>query len=69
MRYSSVQFVLPTEWGAPSEKGVTEARCREDLTAGEVAKVELPRAKALRHNVWDAVGIGRWWFQNGIYRR
>lgn len=61
--------VLPTEWGA-SGKGITEARCREDLSPEELARVQLPSAKSLRHNVFDAVAIGLWWLRReGIRRR
>ena len=55
-------FVLPAEWKGNAPKEVTENRCRVDLSAEELDRVELP-AKSLQHNVWDAIGIGLWFLK------
>lgn len=55
-------LVLPAEWKGQAPKHATEARARKKL--GDLAaRVLLPgRDKKLASNVWDAVGIGLWYF-------
>jgi hypothetical protein len=48
----------PAEWKKQVTKEVTEHRAKKRLTEEELSRVVLPSAKGLRHNVWDAVGIG-----------
>jgi len=48
---------LPARWKGQLPKDVVEARVKENLGA-DIEKVILPKNKALRHNVFDAVGIG-----------
>lgn len=55
-----VLHVEPSGWKGQTPKAVTEARARAALAEDELAAVELPSAKSLHHNVWDAVGIGLW---------
>ncbi len=57
----------PQEWKGQIPKPkrstdpyIVEERNREKLTPEEVERIEYPRAKGLRHNVTDAVGIGLW---------
>jgi hypothetical protein len=48
----------PAEWKGQVPKEIMIDRIRETLDADERAAVELPNARSLAHNVWDAVGIG-----------
>jgi hypothetical protein len=52
------KLYLPAEWKGQTPKDVTELRARKRLSEEELAHVELPTAKGLTHNVWDAVGLG-----------
>ncbi len=49
---------LPQAWKGSSPKDVMVERIKRRLMSDECARVELPRAKGVAHNVWDAVGIG-----------
>lgn len=57
-------LLRPAEWKGQVPKknrhgeNVIEERCKEKLDAAELLLVELPRAKSLQHNVFDALGIG-----------
>jgi len=55
---AGVQVFQPAEWKGSVPKEVTEARVRERLSPDELARVRLPKAKRLQHNVYDAIGIG-----------
>jgi hypothetical protein len=55
-------IVRPREWKGQAPKDVTEARVRKELSKVEMARVDLP-AKSLRHNVFDAIGIGLWFLK------
>jgi Holliday junction resolvasome RuvABC endonuclease subunit len=48
----------PAEWKGQVTKEITELRAKKRLTSDELAKIELPSAKSLAHNVWDAVALG-----------
>jgi len=61
-------FVLPAEWKGAAPKDVTEARCRSYLMDSELVKIDLPKAKSLQHNVWDAIGIGLWYLKKNKLR-
>ena len=54
------EFVFPRRWKGRVSKEETTARTRAELTAVELENVALPRAAALGHNVWDAIGLGLW---------
>jgi hypothetical protein len=54
----SVDGVAPREWKGTIKPDIVIARVQAILTPEETARVELPTAKGLQHNVWDAVGIG-----------
>lgn len=58
----SILHVTPAQWGGQTPKRIKNERARKALTEDELAVVELPSAKSLHHNVWDAIGIGlhRW---------
>lgn len=60
MYTKTVLPVLPREWKGQAPKDVTEHRMQKHLTEAELAAIQLPSAKSLHHNVWDAVGIGYW---------
>lgn len=49
---------LPQAWKGSAPKDVMVERIKRRLTPEEHARIDLPRAKSLRHNVWDAIGIG-----------
>lgn len=50
--------VLPKSWKGQTPKAIMIKRNQERLTSEERNHVELPKARSLQHNVWDAVGIG-----------
>lgn len=57
--------VVPAEWKGQvpkpkraSDPYIIEERLRARLSPKEVARVQLPSARSLQHNVWDAIGIG-----------
>ena len=54
--------VKPREWKGQVPKDVHHARLVKTLTPEELAMVEASAPPSLRHNVLDAVGIGRYWF-------
>lgn len=48
----------PADWKGQVPKVIMTNRIKEKLSKDERARVELPSAKGLQHNVWDAIGIG-----------
>lgn len=48
----------PREWKKQVDKMMMVERIKSRLTNEEHARMTLPRAKSLAHNVWDGVGIG-----------
>lgn len=48
----------PKEWKRQVPKKIMVERVKSKLSKEEHARVELPRAKSLHHNIWDGVGIG-----------
>lgn len=57
-RRDSIKTYLPRQWKGQTPKKTSNARTQEKLSREEMSRVELPRAKSLHHNVWDAIGIG-----------
>jgi hypothetical protein len=55
--------VKPREWKGQVPKDVHHARLVKTLTPEEMAMVEASAPPSLRHNVLDAVGIGRYFFE------
>lgn len=60
------EIVRPYQWKGQVPKPVMVERIKSKLTAEELELVRLPRAKSLHHNIWDAVGIGLWYFDHNI---
>jgi hypothetical protein len=48
----------PHQWKGQVPKSIMTMRIEDSLSDDEHKRVELPKAKSYRHNVWDAVGIG-----------
>jgi RNase H-fold protein (predicted Holliday junction resolvase) len=59
-----VTAVLPRTWKGQSPKDVTKERCLRSLTQLELDAIDLPAAKSLEHNVYDAIGLGLWAIQH-----
>ena len=55
--------VKPREWKGQVPKDVHHARLVKTLTPEEMAMIDRAAPPSLRHNVLDAVGIGRYFFQ------
>jgi hypothetical protein len=52
-------FYKPSQWKGQTPKPIHHARIRAELERqGTLSCVEIPRAKSLAHNIWDAVGLG-----------
>jgi hypothetical protein len=49
---------LPAEWKGQCPTDVIWGRCEKRLSAEEQAAITWPPAKSLRHNCYDAIGIG-----------
>ena len=58
--------VKPREWKGQVPKDVHHARLVKTLTPEEMAMVERAAPPSLRHNVLDAVGIGRYFFDRRV---
>lgn len=54
----TVEFVEPRQWKGTLDPDVMTQRIIGRVTEDERRRVQLPSAKSLQHNVWDAVGIG-----------
>ncbi len=50
--------ISPHDWKGSIDADVMIERVIARLVSEEYKKAELPKAKSLRHNLWDAVGIG-----------
>ena len=55
---AEVALVYPRTWKGTLPKDVMVERIKGRLSAAEHARVELPSAASLAHNVYDAIGIG-----------
>ncbi len=53
-----VHGYLPAQWKGQVPKDITKRRVLEELFEEEKALIELPSAKSLQHNVFDAIGLG-----------
>lgn len=51
-------LVYPRDWKGTLDPDSMIERIQKRLSPEETARVELPSAASLHHNVWDAVGIG-----------
>lgn len=52
-----VDLIAPATWKGQLSKEVTKRRLQAALSPGEL--LNIPHAS--RHDVWDAVGLGRWY--------
>ena len=57
--------VKPAEWKGQLPKVVVEERCKIHLSKDEQKNIVLP-IKSLRHNVWDAIGIGLFFLEKRV---
>ena len=57
-RVVSIRTYLPSQWKGQVPKSVMTKRTKNKLSPEERARVELPSARGLQHNVWDSIGIG-----------
>lgn len=57
--------VKPAEWKGQLPKEVIEERCKIHLSNDEQKNIVLP-IKSLRHNVWDAIGIGLFFLEKRV---
>ncbi len=48
----------PHEWKGSTPKDIMIVRIKEQISPEEHTRITLPSAKSLRHNVFDAIGIG-----------
>lgn len=48
----------PRTWKGGAPKNVMTKRIQSKLSDDETRRIDMPKAKNLVHNVWDAVGIG-----------
>ena len=55
-----VSYVYPKKWKGNLPKDEYQLRIAEALSETERSLIELPRAKALAHNIYDSIGIGLW---------
>lgn len=63
-----VTLVTPFDWKKNTPKEVMTKRTQAVLSPAEQARIELPRATKIQHNVWDAVGIGYYHLKKGNKR-
>lgn len=49
---------LPRQWKGQVPKDVMVERIKKHLSQEELKRIELPSARSLQHNVFDAIGIG-----------
>jgi hypothetical protein len=61
---SNIVRFLPYKWKGNAKKETLEFKIKCNLKPSELNRIEIPRAKSLAHNVWDAVGIGLYYFVN-----
>lgn len=66
---AEIDSVYPREWKGNVPKDVTSARVLFELSEFEGGRVELPRAKSLRHNVYDGIAIGLWFLKKQKVRK
>lgn len=59
-RAVEVTTYLPRIWKGQVPKHIMTRRIKKKLSPEEMTRVELPSARSLQHNVWDAVGIGQY---------
>jgi len=60
--FRSYEFVVPRDWKGQMPKEVVQSRLHRDMPADAFMRME-PCPKGVRHNVYDAMGIGLWWLK------
>jgi hypothetical protein len=65
---AEVVTYLPRQWKGNLKKDLHLVSIRASLTEVERSRVE-ERPKSLAHNVWDAVGIGLYYFDRGLWKK
>jgi hypothetical protein len=64
--YHSYEFVLPFTWKGDVPKEVVQNRLHRPEAEGGLPSYAFmrmePCPKGVRHNVYDGIGIGWWWF-------
>ena len=58
--FEGILIIEPSVWKGQQKKHHTEKRVLEELTKEELERVQLPSAKSIQHNIFDAIGIGLW---------
>lgn len=53
----------PREWKGAVPKDVHHARIRKTLSENELRLLENSAPPSLRHNVLDAIALGKWWLK------
>lgn len=59
---------LPKQWKGQVPKKIMIERIQSKLSDAEAKRIELPKAKSLHHNIYDAIGIGQFHLQRGAIR-
>lgn len=59
---ANVIRLLPHQWKGNEKKETLTLKIQTKLSLEELTRVEIPRAKSLAHNMWDAIGIGLYYF-------
>lgn len=59
---ADVLVYRPHKWKGQVPKKIAIKRFKRKLVAEEIARIELPSARSLRHNIWDAIGVGLYYW-------
>jgi hypothetical protein len=62
--HAELFVIKPHRWKGQTPKNISVKRSEAALEPQEKARVELPKARRLSHNIWDAIGIGLYWLRN-----
>ena len=60
---AKIVMLLPATWKGQTPKEISNKRTKNQLGVVERSRIDLPRAKTLQHNVFDAIGIGLYWLR------
>lgn len=66
--FDSLRLATSREWKGNTPKHVTKSRVDQELSDEEKARIEWP-APSLRHNLYDAIGIGLWYLKKHGIRK
>lgn len=62
---SEIVKVTPAQWKGQVPKKIHHARLQKSATPQEIRLIEGACIPSLRHNVWDAYGLGKWYLASG----